>query len=67
MPELNGFETVRSIRDIEAKNKQPRTTVVAMSAHAMNEMRERSISSGFDDYLTKPMSRVDLLLFLEDR
>ena len=67
MPELNGFEAVRSIRDIEAKNKLPRTAVVAMSAHAMNEMRERSISSGFDDYLTKPISRVDLLLFLEDR
>ncbi len=55
MPVLDGFKTVEAIRE------QERTTgrhqfVVAMTAHAMSGDRERCLSAGMDDYISKPIS-----------
>jgi PAS domain S-box-containing protein len=56
MPEMDGFEAVRKLR--EAGNQD---TIVALTAHAMKGDRERCLENGFDDYLQKPLSKQSLL------
>jgi signal transduction histidine kinase/DNA-binding response OmpR family regulator len=60
MPEVDGFEATRQIRQQE----QPRgghVAIVAMTAHAMAGDRERCLQAGMDDYLSKPIQRPELL------
>ncbi len=54
MPEMDGNEACRRIRaDFGERGRA--LPVVAMTAHAMTEERERSSSAGMNDYLTKPV------------
>jgi len=59
MPEVDGFEATAAIRAKE-KAGGPRTLVIAMTANAMKEDRERCLASGMDDYLSKPVRLEDL-------
>jgi CheY-like chemotaxis protein len=55
MPEMDGYEATKAIRQIEAF--QGRTTpIIALTAHAMEGSREASLSSGMNDQLTKPLT-----------
>ena len=55
MPELDGYETSRLIRQLEKNDPQRvRLKIIAITAHAMKGDRERCIESGMDDYLAKP-------------
>jgi len=55
MPEMDGYEATRTIRQIE--KVQGRTTpIVALTAHAMEGSREASLASGMNDQLTKPLT-----------
>jgi PAS domain S-box-containing protein len=56
MPDFDGYETVSYIRS-QGYSKP----VIALSAHAMREDRERSLSRGFNEHLTKPVDRRELL------
>jgi CheY-like chemotaxis protein len=58
MPEMDGFEAVRAIREEEARiaSGHPPTPVVALTAHAFTEDRERCLKAGMDLYIAKPVS-----------
>ena len=55
MPEINGMDTTKAIRELEAGTGR-HTPVVAMTAHTMKGDRERFLSAGMDDYISKPVS-----------
>ncbi len=54
MPEIDGYETTRKIRQLEDVSKE-RTKIIAMTAYAMKGDREKCLESGMDDYITKPI------------
>ena len=59
MPEMDGMETTREIRQLPGAAAQ--TPIVALTAHALAGDRERFIAAGMNDYLTKPIDRVAML------
>jgi PAS domain S-box-containing protein len=63
MPELDGFEATGAIRQREGSGKH--TWIIAMTANAMAEDRQRCLDAGMDDYVSKPVSLKDLDAALE--
>jgi PAS domain S-box-containing protein len=59
MPDMDGFEVVRKIRETIPRKTAPR--IVAMTAHAMKGDRDRCLAAGMDDYVAKPIHEADLL------
>ncbi len=66
MPEMDGFEATRSIREFEEKRNLPATPVVALTAHALQEHRDAVFASGMNHYLSKPVT-LDNLVGVFDR
>lgn len=50
MPEMDGYETLAKLKSFGVK-----APVSALTAHAMNEERDKAILAGFDGFITKPM------------
>jgi signal transduction histidine kinase/CheY-like chemotaxis protein len=64
MPEMDGFEATRVIRDKEI-GSGVRVPIVAMTAHAMKGDRERCLLAGMDDYVSKPVQTAELFETIE--
>lgn len=54
MAHMDGFEASRRIREMEKQSNRAHTPIVALSAHAPAEIRERCLASGMDDVMAKP-------------
>jgi signal transduction histidine kinase/ActR/RegA family two-component response regulator len=65
MPEMDGFETTRVIRDLTSPVLDHDVPIVAMTANAFPEDRTRSIASGMNDFLSKPVDQSTLSAMLE--
>jgi len=60
MPNMNGIEATKKIREIESENKLIKTPIIAVTASAFKEDKERFLSAGMDDYIAKPIDRDEL-------
>lgn len=61
MPDMDGFEATARIRQVERAKGRQAIPIVAITAHAMSGDRERCLSAGMDDYMSKPIKTADLL------
>ena len=59
MPVMDGYEATREIRAKEAGSDE-HVPIIGLTAHALPGDRARAEQAGMDDYLTKPLKKVDL-------
>jgi two-component system, sensor histidine kinase and response regulator len=60
MPEMSGIEATEAIRALEVSTGR-RVPIVAMTAAAMKEEREKFMSAGIDDYVSKPFQAATVI------
>lgn len=65
MPELDGNETTEKLRKFEAQENITHTLVVGLTAGALKQEREKSLESGMDAFLTKPIETDKLKALLD--
>ncbi|MCB1984577.1 MAG: response regulator [Burkholderiales bacterium] len=63
MPEIDGFELTKNIRQLESGKKH--IPIVALTANALKGEKEHCLDAGMDDYLSKPVQLEDLRVTLE--
>jgi len=63
MPEMDGLDATRRVREKVAPENQPR--IIAMTANALKEDRETCLAAGMNDYLSKPIRVEELVMALQ--
>ena len=63
MPEMDGYSAAKKIRE-DSGSPNVSSPIVAMTAHAMQGEREKCISAGMNDYITKPLKKDKLVEIL---
>lgn len=56
MPELDGLESTRRIRQMEKERKLSHTPVIAMTAHVRDQDKEQCLDAGMNDFIAKPFN-----------
>ncbi len=64
MPDLDGYEVCRRWREHERQHNLPPLKIVALTAHAMDEVKALCLSCGMDDVIHKPVSKKTLIQVL---
>ncbi len=65
MQVMDGYIATKEIRKWEAENQVKPTPVIALTAHALVEHRQKSLDAGCSDHLSKPIKKADLLNAIE--
>lgn len=60
MPEMDGIEATNRIREIENKSSKKHTPVIALTSYALQGDREKFLSLGMDEYVSKPIKMDEL-------
>lgn len=60
MPNMDGIEATRHIREIEREKNLPHVPIIAVTANALSEDRQRFLDAGFDEYVSKPYTEDDI-------
>jgi signal transduction histidine kinase/DNA-binding response OmpR family regulator len=65
MPGMDGYQTTRIIRHTKSNVLNHDIPIIAMTAHAMKEDRQRCLEKGMDDYVSKPIEKEKLVQAIE--
>jgi PAS domain S-box-containing protein len=65
MPEMDGLEATREIRNICSSVLNHKIPIIAMTAHALQGDREMCMNAGMDDYISKPVTPKTLVKVIE--
>jgi PAS domain S-box-containing protein len=60
MPEMDGYEATRYIREYFRQNHDDRIPIIALTANAMKQDRQKCFEAGMDDHLAKPFAKKEL-------
>ncbi len=60
MPEMDGFEATRAIRELEQRNQEMATPIIALTANALKGDRTKCLQAGMDDFISKPVRKETL-------
>ncbi|GAB5382328.1 MAG: hypothetical protein Alis3KO_37870 [Aliiglaciecola sp.] len=63
MPGVDGYQATQAIRSSQGKNNK--TPIIALTANAYEQDRQRCLSAGMNDHLAKPIDKTELLLAIE--
>ncbi|WP_180164906.1 ATP-binding protein [Acinetobacter sp. YH12049] len=65
MPVMSGVDTTRAIRSLESTfENHKRLPIIALTAHALSEEKQKLLQSGMDDYVTKPIQMDQIIQIL---
>ena len=65
MPEMDGLEAARRIRGVDSPARDPQVPIIALTAHALDQDRQRSLDAGMDDHVSKPIDSETIAEILE--
>ena len=65
MPNMNGIEATKRIRELEKEQSLTATPKIAVTANALSEDRQRFLAAGMDDYISKPYGEEDIVKVLQ--
>lgn len=64
MPVMSGIDTTRAIRSLESTVKDMRIPIIALTAHALADEKQKLLKVGMDDYVTKPIQMDQIIQIL---
>ncbi|MFV0422569.1 ATP-binding protein [Oleidesulfovibrio sp.] len=65
MPVMDGYMATTAIRQYESRHNLPPVPIVALTAHALEDFKQRCFAIGFTDYLTKPFRKPQLFAMFD--